>query len=311
MTNPIVKINRFEDAVLGGAAGVFSGMFTNPFEVVKVRLQLLGADKKPLYNGVSHAFKSIISGEGIRGFYTGLPAFMFYQFFLNGTRLSVYSGMFSYMQTLEKNSGISPLIKSVCAGGVAGICASVVANPFSIAKTRQQKISMAGGTPVYPQGFSGVYGILSEVVNKEGGFRSLFKGISANTPRMFIGSACQLTVFEASKRQIALRTGYQGPIANACASLCAALFYGLCTAPFDLIATRMYASTTANTPSAFAVGAKVIKEEGVLSFWRGAGPIMMRHAPHATIMLTTWEELRRIYAKRVKGYEGGFEYIRK
>lgn len=299
-----MTLSRLEDAIVGGVSAVFAGCFTIPLEVVKVRLQLLGSNGKPLYNGILHAFSSIYKGEGFRGFYTGLPSFAMYQFVLNGVRLSTYMGMFTVFDKIDKSlssneKSIPPVLKSLCAGGAAGLCGAVLGNPLSIVKTRQQKIAETGGKPVYPQGFMGIFKILSNAVRHEGGIKALFRGLDAAAPRIFLGSAVQLATFELIKQEFA-KVGLVGPITNAGASFCAAIGYAFATAPLDMIATRIYATqTTNNSKNAYQMGLHIFRNEGFLVFYRGALPIFMRHGPHTTLMLTTWEELRRLYSNIV------------
>lgn len=59
--------------LLGGLAACGAVTFTNPWEVIKTRLQLQGelvkktGSTRLVYKGIGHAFKKIARQEGLRG----------------------------------------------------------------------------------------------------------------------------------------------------------------------------------------------------------------------------------------------------
>ena len=51
------------------------------------------------------------------------------------------------------------------------------------------------------------------------------------------------------------------------------------TLPFDVIKTRIQASTTGNSSSLLVVGKEVLKEGGIRGLYRGLGPALLRAFP--------------------------------
>jgi solute carrier family 25, member 34/35 len=84
------KSSKFKDFSLGGLATSGACVFSNPFEVVKIRLQLQGELQhggEKYYKGTVNAFYKIIKNEGIFSIQKGLVPALYYQFFMNGFRL--------------------------------------------------------------------------------------------------------------------------------------------------------------------------------------------------------------------------------
>lgn len=78
--------------VIGGAAAVSAGFFTNPLEVLKTRMQLQGELKAKgqhavYYKNVLHAGYVVAKNDGILALQKGLLPALGVQLVLNGMRL--------------------------------------------------------------------------------------------------------------------------------------------------------------------------------------------------------------------------------
>jgi len=91
----------WDELCLGGLGAVGACVFTNPLEVIKVRIQLQGelqarGQYMVHYRNVLHAFLRMAKKESITSLQKGLlPAFC-YQFIMNGCRFGAY-------QTFDNN----------------------------------------------------------------------------------------------------------------------------------------------------------------------------------------------------------------
>ncbi|KAF7079678.1 hypothetical protein CFC21_083879 [Triticum aestivum] len=73
------KLNSGQTLICGGFAGSTAALFTNPFDVVKTRVQLQALSPVRKYEGVLHALAHIFEQEGLRGLYRGLsPRLLMY-----------------------------------------------------------------------------------------------------------------------------------------------------------------------------------------------------------------------------------------
>lgn len=80
---------------IGGLAAVCAGFFTNPLEVIKIRMQLQGELKARgqhavHYKNVFHAGYTIAKHDGILALQAGLVPALWFQLFLNGIRLGKF-----------------------------------------------------------------------------------------------------------------------------------------------------------------------------------------------------------------------------
>lgn len=79
------------DCLIGGLAGVGAGFFSNPFDVIRTRMQLQGELKargKHIihYRNVVHATYTIVKADGITSLQKGLVPALWFQLVVNGTR---------------------------------------------------------------------------------------------------------------------------------------------------------------------------------------------------------------------------------
>ncbi|KAJ2081171.1 Mitochondrial oxaloacetate carrier protein, partial [Coemansia sp. S100] len=135
----------------GSLASCGAVTFTNPFEVVKTRLQLQGELAKSTpnmvkpYHNVAQAFWVIGKNEGLRGLQKGLGPGYMYQIMLNGTRLGFYEpvkGVLYRAFTGQSSDSQRPIIPlNVAAGGMCGMAGAALGSPFFLVKTRMQSAS--------------------------------------------------------------------------------------------------------------------------------------------------------------------------
>lgn len=80
------------DYAIAGLAAVCAGFFTNPLEVLKVRMQLQGELKKkgehPVhYRNILHAGYVVAKNDGVLALQRGLVSALWVQLIMNGLRL--------------------------------------------------------------------------------------------------------------------------------------------------------------------------------------------------------------------------------
>jgi hypothetical protein len=138
-----VSYQHIRGFIAGAVAACGAVTFTNPWEVVKTRLQLQGelqvnAQNKPYGNALS-AFLKVYSNEGITGIQRGLfPAYI-YQILLNGFRLGMYDpiriGLQDGLDYIYGRSVVPEVFGMVGAGALAGVGGAAMASPFFLIKT--------------------------------------------------------------------------------------------------------------------------------------------------------------------------------
>jgi Mitochondrial carrier protein len=171
------------------------------------------------------------------------------------------------------------------AGAVTGAIGSVCGNPFDVLKTLSQTnrgksipLSTLVGQMYHDQGIAGFY-----------------RGVQVNVMRAIVLNATNMGVYDISKGHVVDMTGWtrKDPRTAFCSSFIAGFWMTCTVAPFDFIRTKLMNQPTSqklyNGMSDCLV--QTVRQEGVLSLWRGFIPIWARFAPMATIQLLTLEFL--------------------
>ncbi|KAK9721400.1 mitochondrial aspartate-glutamate transporter agc1 [Basidiobolus ranarum] len=175
----------------GATAGFCQVIATNPMEIVKIQMQVAGADLKP---GQPRATAiQVVQKLGLRGVYKGTPATL-----LRDVPFSIlFFPSHAYLKTLCADSNGNVSFPAVFGSGiVAGVFAAGAVTPADVIKTRLQ-VAPKPGDPVY-RGFAHCF---KEVVRNEGP-AALFKGV---VPRCMIVAPLfgfALLTYEAQQRYL-------------------------------------------------------------------------------------------------------------
>ncbi|KAG8627018.1 hypothetical protein KVT40_004501 [Elsinoe batatas] len=161
-------IKLWAEILAGGSAGACQVVFTNPLEIVKIRLQVQGEVAKQ--QGVERRSAMwIVRNLGLMGLYKGASACLL--------RDVPFSAIYfpSYNHLKKDFFGESPtkklgVLQLLTAGAIAGMPAAYLTTPCDVIKTRLQVEARKGDT---------TYTSLSHcarTVFKEEGFKAFFKG---------------------------------------------------------------------------------------------------------------------------------------
>ncbi|KAK0179195.1 hypothetical protein PV327_008009 [Microctonus hyperodae] len=304
-TNKPIGVEFF----LAATAAVGAGIFTNPIDVIKIRLQLQGELEargayKTIYKNTFHAGYVIAKHEGILALQSGIRSALAFQVVLNGIRLGSYKIGRSYGIT-NNDDGKTSIIKTCLLSGIAGVVGCVLGSPFYLVKTQMQAQSTEATLAVGHQhnhtsdwsAFKGLW--------KEAGIAGLYQRWYANIPRVFIGSATQLTTFSLVGDWLKTFSIFDGHpfILTFCSALIGGSSVALTMQPFDVISIRLYNQGTdsngngllyRNFNDAFV---KILKKEGLFGLYKGIFPAWMRIAPHTVLCLCFYERLDRLYSE--------------
>lgn len=111
-----------------------AGFFTNPIDVIKVRLQLQGELEarntyRKIYKNTLHAAYLIAKHEGVFALQAGIAPALYFQVVLNGIRLGVYNVAKKY-QFVTNDKGDTDVLKTVTVTGTAGCTGAILGSPF-------------------------------------------------------------------------------------------------------------------------------------------------------------------------------------
>lgn len=181
-------LGHFTAGLLAEAA---SCLIFVPVDVVKERLQVQRKGEEGGYKGSTHALRTILKKEGLRGIYKGYGATLlsfgpfsaFYFMFYEQAKAIAKRTINTDKQDPEK--GDLPFPVTLGTSAAAGALAAFITNPLDMAKLRLQvqRGAIAASTPSannvsnttnYANMFDGI-----RKIYKEGGIRHLFKGAGA------------------------------------------------------------------------------------------------------------------------------------
>lgn len=272
---PSTPLLMMESAVSSSGALLFS----NPFELIKTRLQLQGelqaADKVTVvYKNMLHGVYVVGRNEGITALYQGIAAAIVHQVVMNGIRFGLYDPFknnFSKLIRGNKNENNNDLMKldsgspyfysqllqllpeddplfdvpaNLCAAFSVGIVGAFFGSPFFLMKTRlQAKNSSNQQNKVGKQHqYRGMIDGLTQIYKNEGGVRGWWNGAISCMVRTGIGSAAQLPMYDYIKSVGVRYYGFDShdiKLHMFCA-LCACNNIVLFMCPVDTLNVRMF-----------------------------------------------------------------------
>ncbi|KAK6459203.1 citrate transport protein [Scheffersomyces xylosifermentans] len=283
------KVDPFKSFIAGGTAGAIEGVITYPFEFAKTRLQLVDKTSKMSRNPLVLIY-NIAKTQGVSSLYVGCPAFVVG----NTVKASIRFLGFDYIKSLlaDKNGKLSGP-RGVVAGLGAGLLESVIAvTPFEAIKTALIDDKQTA-KPKYQNGLiSGTVKLCRDV-----GFKGIYAGVVPVSLRQASNQAVRLGSYNAIKTMIQQASGSKPnePLSSV-ATFAVGSFAGTITVyttmPIDTVKTRMQAlgadKLYSSTLNCFV---KIFKEEGLLTFWKGATPRLGRLVLSGGIVFTIYEKM--------------------
>ncbi|EXJ78222.1 hypothetical protein A1O3_09383 [Capronia epimyces CBS 606.96] len=157
------------EILAGGSAGACQVVFTNPLEIVKIRLQVQGELAKQSDAVPKRSAMWIVRNLGILGLYKGASACLLRDVPFSAIYFPTYNHLKRDMfgETQQKKLGI---IQLLTAGAIAGMPAAYLTTPCDVIKTRLQ-VEARKGDVVY----NGLTDCARKIWKQEG-FRAFFKG---------------------------------------------------------------------------------------------------------------------------------------
>ncbi|AEO62499.1 uncharacterized protein THITE_2106721 [Thermothielavioides terrestris NRRL 8126] len=157
------------EVIAGGAAGGCQVVFTNPLEIVKIRLQVQGEVAKSVEGAPKRSAMWIVRNLGLVGLYKGASACLLRDVPFSAIYFPTYSHLKKdvFGESPTKKLGILQLLT---AGAIAGMPAAYLTTPCDVIKTRLQVEARKGESS-----YTGLRHA-AKTIWKEEGFRAFFKG---------------------------------------------------------------------------------------------------------------------------------------
>eukprot|EP00064_Thunnus_orientalis_P000247 superscaffoldBa00000013_g247 len=168
-------------------AGASQVIFTNPLEIVKIRLQVAGE----ITTGPRVSALNVVRDLGFFGLYKGAKACFLRDIPFSAIYFPVYAHT---KEKLADDDGRLGPLQLLTAGAIAGVPAASLVTPADVIKTRLQVAARAGQTT-----YNGVIDCFRKIL-KEEGFRAFWKGAGARVFRSSPQFGVTLVTYELLQR---------------------------------------------------------------------------------------------------------------
>ncbi|XP_051259727.1 electrogenic aspartate/glutamate antiporter SLC25A12, mitochondrial [Dicentrarchus labrax] len=186
------------EILAGGCAGGSQVIFTNPLEIVKIRLQVAGE----ITTGPRVSALNVVRDLGFFGLYKGAKACFLRDIPFSAIYFPVYAHTKKKMA--DDDGSLGPL-QLLTAGAIAGVPAASLVTPADVIKTRLQVAARAGQTT-----YSGVIDCFRKIL-KEEGFKAFWKGTGARVCRSSPQFGVTLVTYELLQRWLYIDFGGHRP----------------------------------------------------------------------------------------------------
>ncbi|CAF2194746.1 unnamed protein product [Rotaria magnacalcarata] len=286
--------------LIGGGAGMTATLFVHPMDIVKNRMQMSGEGGGAREHKTSfHALRAIFRNEGFAGVYAGLSAGLFRQATYTTARLGIYQTLFEHFRQPDGRppAFFTNLLLGVASGGLG----SFIGTPAEVALIR---MTLDGRLPMAERrNYAHVFEALARITREEGVLK-LWRGAIPTATRAMIVNAAQMPTYSQAKQAL-ISNGFmkQGFPLHVVSSLIAAFVTTAVSLPVDIVKTRYQnmkiIQGKAEYSGIFDVFQRILRREGVFSFWKGFTPYFSRLGPHTILTFIFIEQLNMQYQRRV------------
>lgn len=272
-------ITKTESVVCGASAGLLTRLVVAPFDMVKIRMQLLPG------TGGLRTVQHVITNEGVRAFWKGnAPAELLYV---------VYSSLqFSVLRIVSQGLGDfgNEQLRQLIAGGIAGSSATFLSYPLDYLRTRGAANTAKHG--LFP---------LVKSIYKTDGLKGFYHGAGVSVIAVFP----YMALFFASYSYLRERPNLIPPWAPAIftAASTASLFSKSLMYPMDTIRKKIQVhgrnspkiATNAGVGEQFShnflkCGRQIVKTDGLRGLYRGLHVSLMKTCPGSFLSIYFYEQ---------------------
>ena len=297
--------------ISAGAAACVADVFTFPFDVAKVRLQIMG--ESPLaaatfvahghgsaaaaviesavprtFNGLFGTLLHLSRTEGIASLWGGISPGLQRQCIFASLRIGIYDNVRDFYQStlaLDPSNYSSLIAARLLSGITSGAIAITVAQPTDVVKVKMQAQSgMKYKSSL--QAYRTIY--------RSEGLSGLWKGLGPNVVRNSTVNATELVCYDTIKDLLIKRCSFQD---NLVCHFYSAFGAGFCAtvvaSPIDVVKTRIMNSSGGQYNGMIDCARKLVNESGVSAFYKGFTPSFMRLGTWNVCMFVTYEQFKK------------------
>ncbi|CAO1631443.1 unnamed protein product [Parajaminaea phylloscopi] len=267
-----------------GAGNILSACATNGFDVIKVRQQMILDRQRASFLTVG---RSMLAKEGILSLWAGVTASCIREGTYSTVRLGGYEPakrFYADVIGMPQSSFSNKLMAGITSGAVG----AAFSTPTDLLKVRMQAARPDGRPPFRTtfHGFAELY--------RQGGLRSLYRGLYPNTIRAAILTSSQIATYDEVKGWFKTKLGMEEGIKlHFSASMVAGFVCSAASSPVDVVKVRIMSTSAKTGESSLTLLSSLLRQEGPLALWKGFGMCWARLGTHTVISLSLFEAFRR------------------
>jgi len=270
------------DCLASGSANVVASSLLNPMDISKTRMQMQvrsTSSASPRPNGMLSTLRALHYEGGLKNIWLpGLTATMMREMVGGSLRGGLYIPIRNALGGEADGSGLG----KAAAAMLAGFAGGVVSNPLEIVKIR-----LLTNGHWYPSTFSAVPRLI-----RDEGLSGCARGLGPSVLRAAIINMGYLASYDHAKHTyLRMFGGTDSWKYHVMASLTSGVVATTVSAPFDMLKTRVMASTKSSALQALR---EVLSIEGRSSLFRGWVPMYLRLGPHSLISFPVLEQVRTL-----------------
>lgn len=294
-----IKLSFAENFLLSGVAAVTSKTVAAPIERVKLMVQnqdemLKSGRLKTPYKGVLDCTKRIMAEEGIIPFWRGNLANCLRYFPTQALNFAFKDKIKVQFKPKPSDSQVMLFSKNIAAGGVAGAFSLCFVYSLDYARTRLANDLKSAGKEGGRQ-YNGLIDVYKKTLATDG-VAGLYRGFVISCFGIIVYRGCYFGFYDTLKPMLIGE--------DASALLKFALGYvvtvsaGLVSYPVDTIRRRMMMTSgqAVKYKGSIDCAIQVMKNEGAMSFMKGAGANVLRGVAGAGV-LALFDEFKAYYIK--------------
>ncbi|KAL6047969.1 Solute carrier family 25 member 22 [Balamuthia mandrillaris] len=192
------------------------------------------------------------------------------------------------------------LSKRIGIGMTTGFCASLAEGPIDLIKSKMQvqyRISIEGTSRMAFVPYKSSWDCLRRILATYG-IRGVYQGLSATFLRNMPGSAVYFTTYEVVRRNVATLYPQSETTSVLLAGAIAGITFWLSCFPADVIKSTLQTDASYKPDRKYKgildCTRQIFRREGLLGFWKGFMPCLIRAGPVNAATFFVYENTRRM-----------------
>uniref|UniRef100_A0A182PBI9 Mitochondrial ornithine transporter n=1 Tax=Anopheles epiroticus TaxID=199890 RepID=A0A182PBI9_9DIPT len=284
------------DFIAGTLGGVALVYVSQPMDTVKVKMQTFPG----LYKGLVNCTVQTFRRDGIvRGLYAGTLPAVVANVAENSVLFAAYGACQQAVGRVVHKPSVADLstLENATAGFLAAFFSSFTLCPTELIKCKLQALRETAGSGEQRRPTISSYALVSQILRTEG-LPGMFRGLTSTFAREMPGYFFFFGGYEQT-RELLAQPGQSkediGPLRTMVAGAVGGVALWTVIFPADVIKSRIQVYSM--RASMTQVGLDIFRKEGVLAFYNGLLPTIVRTIPATAVLFVVYEYTKKTLTK--------------